>query len=97
MAEFLSRKNHPYPENWKVITDRDPTADEMKTLQIAWNVCKHTKSNTIIFADQYRALGIGAGQMSRVDPVKIAIEKTCASLKGSAVASDAFLSFPDTL
>jgi phosphoribosylaminoimidazolecarboxamide formyltransferase/IMP cyclohydrolase len=69
----------------------------MKALQLAWKVCKHTKSNTIIFADSQKTLGIGAGQMSRVDSAKIAIEKACASLKGSAVASDAFLPFPDTL
>jgi phosphoribosylaminoimidazolecarboxamide formyltransferase / IMP cyclohydrolase len=86
-----------YQEHWEVITDRDPTPDEMKALQLAWKVCKHTKSNTIIFADQKRTLGIGAGQMSRVDSAKIAIEKACDSLKGSAVASDAFLPFPDTL
>ena len=69
----------------------------MKALQLAWKVCKHTKSNTIIFADERQTLGIGAGQMSRVDSAKIAIEKACAPLKGSAVASDAFLPFPDTL
>ncbi len=94
---ILVQKTPAYQENWEVITDRDPSADEMKALQIAWKVCKHTKSNTIIFADQHRTLGIGAGQMSRVDSAKIAIEKACASLKGSAVASDAFLPFPDTL
>ena len=69
----------------------------MIALQIAWKVCKHTKSNTIIFANERQTLGIGAGQMSRVDSAKIAIEKACAPLKGSAVASDAFLPFPDTL
>ena len=84
-------------EHWKVITDRDPTADELRALQLAWKVCKHTRSNTIIFADQHRTLGIGAGQMSRVDAAKIAILKACAPLNGSAVASDAFLPFPDTL
>jgi phosphoribosylaminoimidazolecarboxamide formyltransferase / IMP cyclohydrolase len=93
----LVQRTPAYQEHWEVITDRDPTPDEMKALQLAWKVCKHTKSNTIIFADQKRTLGIGAGQMSRVDSAKIAIEKACASLKGSAVASDAFLPFPDTL
>ena len=94
---ILIQRTPTYQEHWQVITDRDPSADEMKALQLAWKVCKHTKSNTIIFADQNRTLGIGAGQMSRVDSAKIAIEKACASLKGSAVASDAFLPFPDTL
>ncbi|MFA4860905.1 bifunctional phosphoribosylaminoimidazolecarboxamide formyltransferase/IMP cyclohydrolase [Methanoregula sp.] len=93
----LVQRTPAYQEHWEVITDRDPTPDEMKALQLAWKVCKHTKSNTIIFADQHHTLGIGAGQMSRVDSAKIAIEKACASLKGSAVASDAFLPFPDTL
>jgi len=93
----LVQRTPEYQEHWEVITDRDPTPDEMKALQLAWKVCKHTKSNTIIFADQKRTLGIGAGQMSRVDSAKIAIEKACGSLKGSAVASDAFLPFPDTL
>jgi phosphoribosylaminoimidazolecarboxamide formyltransferase/IMP cyclohydrolase len=69
----------------------------MSAVRLAWKVCKHTRSNTIIFADRNRTLGIGAGQMSRVDSAKIAIQKACASLKGSAVASDAFLPFPDTL
>jgi phosphoribosylaminoimidazolecarboxamide formyltransferase / IMP cyclohydrolase len=93
----LVQRTPVYQEHWEVITDRDPTPDEMKALQLAWKVCKHTKSNTIIFADQKHTLGIGAGQMSRVDSAKIAIEKACGALKGSAVASDAFLPFPDTL
>ena len=93
----LVQRTPAYQEHWEVITDRDPTPEEMKALQLAWKVCKHTKRNTIIFADQQRTLGIGAGQMSRVDSAKIAIEKACAPLKGSAVASDAFLPFSDTL
>ena len=94
---MLVQRTPEYQEHWQVISDRDPTPDEMKALQLAWKVCKHTKSNTIIFADSKRTLGIGAGQMSRVDSARIAIEKACASLKGSVVASDAFLPFPDTL
>jgi len=93
----LVQRTPAYKEHWVVITDRDPTTDEMKALQLAWKVCKHTKSNTIIFANQKRTLGIGAGQMSRVDSAKIAIEKASGSLRGSAVASDAFLPFADTL
>jgi phosphoribosylaminoimidazolecarboxamide formyltransferase/IMP cyclohydrolase len=93
----LVQRTPPSKEHWKVITDRDPSAEEMRALKLAWKVCKHTRSNTIIFADSRRTLGIGAGQMSRVDSAKIAISKACGSLKGSAVASDAFLPFPDTL
>lgn len=69
----------------------------MQALRLAWKVCKHTRSNAIIFAGAEKTIGIGAGQMSRVDAAKIAIEKSLSSLKGSGVASDAFLPFPDTL
>ena len=93
----LVQRTPQYQEHWKVITDRDPTSEEMQALQLAWKVCKHTRSNTIIFANSHRTLGIGAGQMSRVDAAKIAISKACSTLMGSAVASDAFLPFPDTL
>jgi phosphoribosylaminoimidazolecarboxamide formyltransferase/IMP cyclohydrolase len=93
----LVQRTPPYQEHWEVVTDRDPTPDEMDAIRLAWKVCKHTRSNTIIFADRIRTLGIGAGQMSRVDSARIAVEKACASLKGSVVASDAFLPFADTL
>ncbi|MFA5348021.1 MAG: bifunctional phosphoribosylaminoimidazolecarboxamide formyltransferase/IMP cyclohydrolase [Methanoregula sp.] len=93
----LVQRTPPYQEHWEVITDRDPTPDELQAIKLAWKVCKHAKSNTIIFADQKRTLGIGAGQMSRVDAAKIAVEKSRSSLKGSVVASDAFLPFADTL
>jgi phosphoribosylaminoimidazolecarboxamide formyltransferase/IMP cyclohydrolase len=94
---LLWQDTPPYQEHWKVITDRDPTPSELRALNLAWRVCKHTRSNAIVFADQERTLGIGAGQMSRVDAAKIAIDKSLHSLEGSVVASDAFLPFPDTL
>lgn len=94
---LLLQETPPYREHWEVITDRDATPEELSALTLAWKVCKHTRSNTIIFADQQRTLGIGAGQMSRVDAAKIAIDKSLFSLVGSVVASDAFLPFPDTL
>ena len=93
----LVQHTPPYQERWSVVTDRDATPGEMKALEMAWRICKYTRSNAIVFADQQRALGIGAGQMSRVDAAKIAIDKSLYSLVGSAVASDAFLPFPDTL
>jgi phosphoribosylaminoimidazolecarboxamide formyltransferase/IMP cyclohydrolase len=93
----LVQRTPPYQEHWKVITDRDTTPDELRAVQLAWKVCKHARSNTIIFADPKRTLGIGAGQMSRVDAAKIAVGKARSSLIGSAVASDAFLPFADTL
>jgi len=94
---LVQRTPVDYTENWIVVTERDPTPGEMQAMQFAWKVCKHTKSNTIIFADKKATLGIGAGQMSRVDSAKIAVAKANFPLKGSAVASDAFLPFPDTL
>ena len=93
----LVQRTPEYTESWEVVSDRDPDARELQGLQLAWKVCKHTKSNTIIFADDRAVIGIGAGQMSRVDAAKIAIEKARRSLEGSSVASDAFLPFPDTL
>ena len=78
----LFQKTPPYQEHWEVITDRDPTPDELRAVQLAWKVCKHAKSNSIIFADQKHTLGIGAGQMSRVDAANIAVRKSRSSLKG---------------
>jgi phosphoribosylaminoimidazolecarboxamide formyltransferase/IMP cyclohydrolase len=94
---LLWQETLPYQERWRVVTDRDATPSELRALHLAWKVCKYTRSNAIIFADQKRTLGIGAGQMSRVDAAKIAIDKSLHSLEGSVVASDAFLPFPDTL
>jgi phosphoribosylaminoimidazolecarboxamide formyltransferase/IMP cyclohydrolase len=93
----LIQKNMPIIEKWQVVTERDPTAAEEAAMTLAMKVCKHTKSNTIIFADARRAIGIGAGQMSRVDAARIAIQKARFPLLGTAVASDAFLPFADTL
>jgi len=87
----------------KVVTKRQPTAEEWEALRFAWRVCAHVKSNTVIFTDAQRTLAIGAGQMSRVDAVNVAIMKAgsrgegLAPLTGSAVASDAFFPFRDGL
>ncbi|HTY14418.1 MAG TPA: bifunctional phosphoribosylaminoimidazolecarboxamide formyltransferase/IMP cyclohydrolase [Methanoregulaceae archaeon] len=94
---LLLQRTPAYKEHWETVTDRDPSAAELQALRLAWKVCKHTRSNTIIFADTVGTIGIGAGQMSRVDAAKIAIEKSQFPLKGTGVASDAFLPFPDTL
>ncbi|MCP1661987.1 MAG: bifunctional phosphoribosylaminoimidazolecarboxamide formyltransferase/IMP cyclohydrolase PurH [Methanocalculus sp. MSAO_Arc1] len=93
----LLMRTPPYREHWEVVSEREPTAAELEAMRLAWRVCKHTKSNTIIFASNEETLGIGAGQMSRVDAAKIAIQKAGKPLEGSVVASDAFLPFPDTL
>ena len=79
----------------KVVTQRAPTADELATMKFAWKVSKHVKSNAIVFAKDGATLGVGAGQMSRVDSVKLAVMKAQSSLHGSVVASDAFFPFPD--
>jgi len=84
----------------KLVTKRFPTAEEIRALDFGWKVVKHVKSNAIVFAGPDRTLGIGAGQMSRVDSVRIAVWKAGEaglSLAGSAVASDAFFPFPDGL
>ena len=79
----------------RTVTKRVPTPAEMITLRFAWKVSKHVKSNAIVFAKDGATLGVGAGQMSRVDSVKLAVMKSQSSLQGSVVASDAFFPFPD--
>ncbi len=79
----------------KVATKRAPSAAEMRALLFAWKVCKHVKSNAIVFAREGQTTGIGAGQMSRVDSVKLAVMKAQSPLAGTVVASDAFFPFPD--
>jgi len=84
----------------KVVTERKPTESEYQALDFAWRVCRHVKSNTIVFASPDQVLGVGAGQMSRIDSTKIAVlraETHGLDLKGSAVASDAFYPFRDGL
>ncbi len=82
----------------KVVAQRPPTPEEIRALLFGWKVCKHVKSNAIVFARDGYTVGIGAGQMSRVDAVKIAVIKAATaglSLSRSVVASDAFFPFPD--
>ena len=79
----------------KVVTRRAPSPAEIAALLFAWRVAKHVKSNAIVFARDGRTLGVGAGQMSRVDSVRIAVMKAQEPLAGCVVASDAFFPFPD--
>jgi phosphoribosylaminoimidazolecarboxamide formyltransferase/IMP cyclohydrolase len=79
----------------KVVTKRAPTDDEMAALRFAWVVCKHVKSNAIILTRADRTIGIGAGQMSRVDATRIAAQKALSDTRGCALASDAFFPFRD--
>ncbi len=79
----------------RTVTKRAPASAELHTMLFAWKVCKHVKSNAIVFAKEGATLGVGAGQMSRVDSVKLAVMKAQSSLAGSVVASDAFFPFAD--
>ena len=79
----------------KVVTKRPPTAEEKRALMFAWKVCKHVKSNAILYARDGQTVGVGAGQMSRVDSCKVGAMKAQLPLKGTVAASDAFFPFPD--
>jgi phosphoribosylaminoimidazolecarboxamide formyltransferase/IMP cyclohydrolase len=81
----------------KVVTWRPPTAEELRSLIFAWRVCKHVKSNAIVYARDGQTIGIGAGQMSRVDAARFGAQKAVLSLQGTVAASDAFFPFPDGL
>ena len=80
-----------------VVTWRPPTAEELRALIFAWRVCKHVKSNAIVYARDGQTVGIGAGQMSRVDAAKFGAAKAVLPLQGTVAASDAFFPFPDGL
>jgi phosphoribosylaminoimidazolecarboxamide formyltransferase/IMP cyclohydrolase len=80
-----------------VVTTRPPTAEELRSLLFAWRVCKHVKSNAIVYAKDGQTLGVGAGQMSRVDAAKFGAMKAVLPLAGCVAASDAFFPFPDGL
>lgn len=84
-------EGHP----WKVVTRRSPSEAEDRAMAFAWKVASHVKSNAIVFTAEDRTLGIGAGQMSRVDSAIVARRKAQSSLQGSVVASDAFFPFRD--
>jgi len=86
-----------FAKDGKVATKRAPTTLELNDLDFAWKVCKHVKSNAIVYAKDGKTLGIGAGQMSRVDSVKFGAMKARESLKGAVMASDAFFPFRDSI
>ena len=84
----------------RVVSAKQPTEAEIRALLFAWNVCKHVKSNAIVFANENQTVSVGAGQMNRVDSVRIAAmraEKTELELKNSVLASDAFFPFRDNI
>jgi phosphoribosylaminoimidazolecarboxamide formyltransferase/IMP cyclohydrolase len=99
-VDRVTEAQRPWPDGDqpKVVTKRAPTADEWTALRFAWRVCAHVKSNAVIFTAADRTLAVGAGQMSRVDAVKVAILKAGdGALRRSVAASDAFFPFRDGL
>jgi len=90
------RDHRPLTEaDLKIVTQRKPTPEEMRALLFAWKVCKHVKSNAIVYARDGQSVGVGAGQMSRVDSTRIGAMKAVLPLQGTVAASDAFFPFPD--
>jgi phosphoribosylaminoimidazolecarboxamide formyltransferase/IMP cyclohydrolase len=94
LVQDLDDERDPETE-WKCVTKRQPTASELADLKFAWSVCRHVKSNAIVFAREGAVIGVGAGQMSRVDSVTIAAQKSHGRSTGGVVASDAFFPFRD--
>ena len=83
------------PADLKVVTKRQPTPEEMRALLFAWKIAKHVKSNAIVYSRDGQSVGIGAGQMSRVDSCRIGAMKAVLPTQGTVAASDAFFPFPD--
>jgi phosphoribosylaminoimidazolecarboxamide formyltransferase/IMP cyclohydrolase len=94
---LVQDRDHDLEEraDMQVVSERRPTEAEWNELSFAWKVCKHVRSNAIVLAKDDATIGIGAGQMSRVDSVRLAIEKSRVPVQGAAMASDAFFPFPD--
>ncbi len=90
------RDDQPDPESdWRVVSKRPPTDAELRDMGFSWKVCKHVKSNAIVFAKDGMVIGVGAGQMSRLDSSMIAFHKAGERAQGGVVASDAFFPFRD--
>ncbi len=85
------------PDDWRVVTEKQPTAAQLAELLFAWKVSKHVKSNAIVVTKNQTTLGVGAGQMNRVGSVKIALEQAAEAAKGGYLASDGFFPFDDSV
>lgn len=85
------------PEEWRVVTEKQPTAAQLAELLFAWKVSKHVKSNAIVVTKNQTTLGVGAGQMNRVGSAKIALEQAGEAAKGGYLASDGFFPFDDSI
>ncbi|MDH7485073.1 MAG: bifunctional phosphoribosylaminoimidazolecarboxamide formyltransferase/IMP cyclohydrolase [Anaerolineae bacterium] len=92
---LLQEPDTPGDEEWRVVSARQPTAGERESLAFAWRVVRHVRSNAIVLARGQATVGIGAGQMSRVDAVRLAVLKAGERARGAVLASDAFFPFPD--
>ena len=84
-------------DEWQVVTEAKPSEKQMSDLRFAWEMVRHVKSNAIVLCKDGMLLGAGAGQMSRVDSVEIAVKKAGERSKGSVMGSDAFFPFPDSI
>ena len=85
------------PADFTVPTKRQPTPEELEQLLFAWRVCKSVKSNAILLAKDFVSVGVGAGQMNRVNSARIAVAQAGQDAAGAVCASDAFMPFPDSL
>jgi phosphoribosylaminoimidazolecarboxamide formyltransferase / IMP cyclohydrolase len=90
-------RGDPAGTAWQVVSERQPTAEEEKSLRFAWKACQHVKSNAIVFVQGEATVGIGGGQPNRVDCVRIATERAGERARGAVMASDAFFPFPDSV
>jgi len=93
LAQSVDRMGRP--ETWKVVTERQPATEHLAGLQFAWILCAHVKSNAIVLTSERQSIGIGAGQMSRVDAARVALMKASRSTEGALAAPDAFFPFRD--
>ena len=84
-------------DDWKTVTRESPSEDQLKALILAWSIVPHVKSNAIVVCSSSRLLGVGAGQMNRVQSVRLALEQAGDLARGAALASDAFFPFPDSI
>jgi phosphoribosylaminoimidazolecarboxamide formyltransferase/IMP cyclohydrolase len=83
--------------DWKLVTDRKPSDEELASLRFLWSVIPHVKSNAIVVGTANRLLGVGAGQMNRVQSVRLALEQAGDKSRGAGLVSDAFFPFPDSV
>jgi phosphoribosylaminoimidazolecarboxamide formyltransferase/IMP cyclohydrolase len=94
LVQSIDQGDPPGTE-WRVVTKRQPTEEEMAALRLAWQACQHVKSNAIVLVRDNATVGIGGGLPSRVDAARLAITKAGERARGAVMASDAFFPFPD--